>query len=689
MYEPALLRSMFVVKGLLARVFQRHGALEVPAPLLMPQIVKTFPRPTSMIDAAGMVVELPFTLTKSFARLVAHAGISDLKRWSVDRVFRGDGGLGDFGCGGQQPKQPIECDFDIVHSTGDGSLEDAECVKVGFEILDLVSRGAASPIVRINHQRIIEATLTKCHVPPAKWSAVLEVLSGASLSTTGTSATKVRNALVSSAGIPVATADALMRFGKAGCGRFKEALDRLEGLFRNPNGGGLDGTFLRGMQYVEKVRRYLEAFGIPSGAIYFDLLFIYMPSHYNAGLIFQLQRRGPASETDGGGQNSSHHRLRHETIAAGGRYDGLIEKFRYPTARARKVGAVGVSFSVAKLVGLMTQYEVPSGSTVYETMVPTIIDVLVFSMGSEQQQQQMLEDKLSIVADLWKVDIKAEYVASQVSHLEPLYKACRSRNISWVIQLREGSSRGAFGLVKIRSLFLAERQRSIIDVEVSRGELVERMRTLLQQTPSLHQSDDEGVHYHSGQADAQGSVGAGSSANPLGSGGSHSNNPYHYHPSQVSISLWSPYGPVGSIGGATAGNTGSSGSAGNSRARNAQRSVIVEKVMRNMSSILSSFSKPIEVIAHDVPREAVRVVSDTLFETEETFRRGKLFPRIICQYNLLAIESCHHLKDLATRLRSHLRGLREKNEGWCGVFLYNYKDNFIDFCSFIINTAGR
>lgn len=164
---------------------------------------------------------------------------------------------------------------------------------------------------------------------------------------------------------------------------------------------------------------------------------------------------------------------------------------------------------------------------------------------------------------------------------------------------------------------------------------MERMRALLQMPPSshhhghAHHGDDDyggaaGGGDASGGSSSMGGGGGSSIIGGSGGGGGNSSAPYNYHPSQMSISIFAPYGPIGSAGGSGGGGGGSSstGGSGNPRARNAQRAVITDKTVRNMSAILASFSKPIEVVAHDVPREAVRVVIDTLFETEETYRRG-------------------------------------------------------------------
>lgn len=91
-----------------------------------------------MLDSAGQIVELPFDLTRPFARFVAQNGITDMKRFAFERVFRSSST-------GGQPRQPHECDFDIVSSSGHEVIDEAEVLKVAVEVIEECSdiRGPA------------------------------------------------------------------------------------------------------------------------------------------------------------------------------------------------------------------------------------------------------------------------------------------------------------------------------------------------------------------------------------------------------------------------------------------------------------------------------------------------------------------------------------------------------------------
>ncbi|CAM9255688.1 unnamed protein product [Ascophyllum nodosum] len=79
----------------LRRVFETHGATPVSPPTLRPKPPPSLAPPPSaskgllhLLDHRGAVVALPSNLTAPFARFVARSGVTRLKRYQIDRVFR-------------------------------------------------------------------------------------------------------------------------------------------------------------------------------------------------------------------------------------------------------------------------------------------------------------------------------------------------------------------------------------------------------------------------------------------------------------------------------------------------------------------------------------------------------------------------------------------------------------------------
>ena len=107
------------------------------------------------MDENGNLLELPYSLTSSFARYVARNNISDLKRFCFDRVYR-SGNSG-------PPKQFFECDFDIIHSSRSNFFYEAEILKVAQEALDTFPFLASSDYYFcLNHVSLIYEIFDFC-----------------------------------------------------------------------------------------------------------------------------------------------------------------------------------------------------------------------------------------------------------------------------------------------------------------------------------------------------------------------------------------------------------------------------------------------------------------------------------------------------------------------------------------------
>lgn len=93
-------------------MLQKHGAVNLSAPLLMPygrSPLPPLPTTVSVMMRWGGVTMLPHDLRLSFARYLAHnPSVTHLKRYTIDRVYRERRVLG------HHPRELYECDFDIV-----------------------------------------------------------------------------------------------------------------------------------------------------------------------------------------------------------------------------------------------------------------------------------------------------------------------------------------------------------------------------------------------------------------------------------------------------------------------------------------------------------------------------------------------------------------------------------------------
>ncbi|KAF4527599.1 hypothetical protein B566_EDAN015153 [Ephemera danica] len=154
------------------RVFERHGAIRLNTPLLMPCSSAAPPtrESTAMVAVmthSGSVVTLPHDLRVPFARYVAWNGITSLKRFAVERVFR------ERRVFGLHPKEMYEC----------GSLSESEMLAVAWEALTEVRAGATGQcVVRLNHSSLVRGVLLHCGLEEDRHADVTTILGEARVS---------------------------------------------------------------------------------------------------------------------------------------------------------------------------------------------------------------------------------------------------------------------------------------------------------------------------------------------------------------------------------------------------------------------------------------------------------------------------------------------------------------------------
>lgn len=186
---------------------------------------------------------------------------------------------------------------------------------------------------------------------------------------------------------------------------------------------------------------------------------------------------------------------RKNILAAGGRYDSLIQQFRHPVIGGphRKVFAVGVNIAMQKIIGAMSQYQsehfryfVASNKSrgnsnggagsghddekSFGLWAPKRCDVYVASFG-----KVLLQERLELVKELWAHGIKADYMLEDGTDLTPetLVTTCKHQCINWIVILKNKNqqdshqrmNRDMMGMVKVKNVLRKTEE------EVPRSEL--------------------------------------------------------------------------------------------------------------------------------------------------------------------------------------------------------------------------
>ncbi|KAI4663678.1 uncharacterized protein J4E78_004094 [Alternaria triticimaculans] len=410
-----------LVRDRLAMVFRSHGAVEIQRQVLLPwsdhyadtKVVKLF-------DPSGTLVQLPYDLTLPYARSIGRGGAFLEKTFTIGHVYRDD-------YTGSAPRSNGEADFDILsYDTLDLTLKEAEVLKVVDEIIDeFPSFRSTQMCFHLNHADLLDMIMEFCRISVPKRAAVKAVLSKLNIGKNNWQL--IRNELRSSdIGIPSTSLDDLARFDWRDTP--EKAFAKLRRLFEGTK--YLDRTHVV-FAHLTSVINYMKLWGVKR-KVYISVLSSFNEKFYSGGILFQC-----LFDTK-----------QREVLAAGGRYDKLIEEYRprgsshaHPAAAYH---AVGVNLGWDRLVNSMSRYiKKPEKSTFLRkhaeedtpsiSWMPRRCDCLVASFDPNV----LRSTGIKMVADLIAHGYTAE-LAVDAHSIEDILRHYREDRHSWVIVIKHG-----------------------------------------------------------------------------------------------------------------------------------------------------------------------------------------------------------------------------------------------------------
>lgn len=408
---PRTILAQQMVHESVKSVFVRHGALRVRTPLLAPRtkLFEELELAVSLMDHSGALVTLPYDLRIPFARYVARKGVLQMKRFDVGCVYRVNRFLG------AHPREIYECVFDIITSTTEDLVPDAEVLLVVAEIIkEFPCLDNRDYYIRINHTGLMKSFLSSHCVSDERQSELISILQEPL-------GEKERNDQISSfvenLQISEHNATALCEFLN-----FNGPVNKLrEHLIatrkRKP---WIGQTARQAFSDLEKITSHAKKFGI-SLPVVVNTSMVYNFQHFS-GLIFQFVAADSRKRKRGGV----------DILAAGGRYDKLIGQFRRV---ADTSCGVGVSIAIEKIVSALVEDQ--------EAFVPCQYDVFVCSTGFKPMQ----EESMHIARDLWNAGIKATISYGAIL-LEEAQEVCKREGIQHMVVLKDLDP----GFVRVRSL---------------------------------------------------------------------------------------------------------------------------------------------------------------------------------------------------------------------------------------------
>ena len=445
-----------LVKDRLAVIFRGHGAVEVQRQALLPwsphyannNVVKLF-------DPSGTLVQLPYDLTLPYARSIGRGSALLEKTYTIGTVFR------DAYTGGA-PRSNGEADFDVIsYDTLDLALKEAEVLKVIDEVIDeFPSLGSVSMCFHLNHSDLLEMVLDFCRINVPQRPAVKEVLS--KLNIQQNTWQKIRNELrAPEVGVSSTSLEDLSRFDWRDTP--EKAFSKLRRIFEGSR--YLDRTHAV-FAHLSSVVTYMKHWGVKR-KVYINPLSSFNEKFYSGGVLFQCLFDSK----------------KREVLAAGGRYDHLIDEYR-PKVQGQSqptVGyhAVGMNLGWDRLVNSMSRHlRKPTKSAFLKkqhteedilnvSWIPRRCDCLVASFDSTV----LRSTGVKMVADLISHGYTAE-LSIDAHSIEDLLRHYRDDRHSWIIVIKHSVTSDKPDL-KVKSMAKKE------DTDIRSADLLNYLRNEL------------------------------------------------------------------------------------------------------------------------------------------------------------------------------------------------------------------
>uniref|UniRef100_A0AC11DE18 Histidyl-tRNA synthetase 1 n=1 Tax=Ovis aries TaxID=9940 RepID=A0AC11DE18_SHEEP len=381
-------------------------------------------------DQGGELLSLRYDLTVPFARYLAMNKLTNIKRYHIAKVYRRDNPAMTRG----RYREFYQCDFDIAGQF-DPMLPDAECLKIMCEILSSLQIGDF--LVKVNDRRILDGMFAICGVPDSKFRTICSSVDKLDK----VSWEEVKNEMVGEKGLAPEVADRIGDYVQQHGG-----VSLVEQLLQDPK-LSQNKQALEGLGDLKLLFEYLTLFGI-ADKISFDLSLARGLDYYT-GVIYEAVLLQPPAR-------AGEEPLGVGSVAAGGRYDGLVGMF---DPKGRKVPCVGLSIGVERIFSIVEQRL----EALEEKVRTTETQVLVASA-----QKKLLEERLKLVSELWDAGIKAELLYKKNPKLLNQLQYCEETGIPLVAIIGEQELKD--GVIKLRSVASRE------EVDVRREDLVEEIK---------------------------------------------------------------------------------------------------------------------------------------------------------------------------------------------------------------------
>lgn len=433
--------------------FQLHGAVTIDTPVFERKEILTskYGEDSKLIydleDQFGELLSLRYDLTVPFARYLAMNRVTNIKRYQIGKVYRRDQPCAARG----RYREFYQCDIDVA-GVYDKMMPDSECVKIMAEILEKMDLGDFQ--IKINHRKLLDGMFEVCGVPTEK----IRCVSSSIDKLDKTEWVVVRKELIEEKGITETCADQIGEFAKLNGGidlitKLKtneilskskdamEALDDLETLFKYCAIFNIEKKLLFDLSLARGLDYYT---GVIYEAILKGDLVDYIAEQQKIALAAleaakaKDKKRSDKKKTDQDDEESDVNVSGGVgTVAAGGRYDNLVNMFD----KKSNVPCVGMSIGVERLFAVMEaklkRDNIKARATHTQVYVAT-------------PQKGLSEERLKLTQLLWEAGIKTEYSYKANPKILHQLQYCEENGIPFAVVIGEDEIQN--NVVKLRDV---------------------------------------------------------------------------------------------------------------------------------------------------------------------------------------------------------------------------------------------
>jgi histidyl-tRNA synthetase len=334
----------------------------------------------------------------------------------------------------------IQCDADSVGVAGPAA--DAEMIAIAAEAMEAAGAARGEYVIRVNSRQLLDGIMeTAGVVDPGQRASVLRALDkfdkfGVEGVTflLGKGRKDESGDFTKGAGLAANQIDVLLEFSTA------RSVTRAETVRRLANSVGMTQAGMQGVAELIEIDRILLALGVGEEAVSFDPGIVRGLEYYT-GPVFEAELLREFRDADG-------NPVRFGSVGGGGRYDGLVARFRGEAAPA-----TGFSVGVSRLAAAMAASDGAASEG------PVLVLVL---------DKDKVEDYFAMAAELRGAGVRAEAYLGAAGMRAQMKYADRRGSPAVVIV---GGNEREKGIVTIKDLKAgAEAAKAVTDNEAWRAE---------------------------------------------------------------------------------------------------------------------------------------------------------------------------------------------------------------------------